>query len=98
MVLVFASTLRTHTFCQIDTHTQTHCKETFHDIIGFIRSRPKQESGPLAGLLSMLGTADRNTVLLLPPHLSLSVGLSQHRLKGCLVEWICGIVEKKQGW
>lgn len=40
------------------THTHTHCKETFHDIIGFIRSRPTEESGPVAGLMSMLSTAE----------------------------------------
>lgn len=58
--------------CQIETHTQMHanCKKTFHDLIGFIRSRAKQESGPLAGLISTLSTAegkevDQNAALLL---------------------------------
>lgn len=39
------------------THTHS-LQKTFHDIIGFIRSRPKQESGPVADLMSMLSTAE----------------------------------------
>lgn len=66
---------------QIDKHTHIHMhtlQKTFHDIIGFIRSRPKQESSPLAGLMSMLSTAegevvDQNSALLLSPHFSLSL-------------------------
>lgn len=45
-------------------------KESFHDIIGFIRSRPKWDCGPVAGLVSMLSSAEgaalgQNAALLL---------------------------------
>lgn len=68
---------RGHTDFQIDKHIHIHTlQKTFHDIIGFIRSRPKQESSPLAGLMSMLSAAegevvDQNSALLLSPHFSL---------------------------
>lgn len=54
--LDFAPILRAH------THKHNHCGDTFHDIIGFIRSRTKQEPGPVAGLLSMLSTAEGDVV------------------------------------
>lgn len=38
---------------EMHTHTPTHIElQTFHDIIGFIRSRPEQECGLLAGITS----------------------------------------------
>lgn len=75
-------------------------KKSFHDIIGFIRSRPKWDCGPVAGLVSMLSSAegaalDQNAALLLLysqfPSLCIcaSEGLSQQGLTK-LMSWLQG--------
>lgn len=79
------SLARSHTHGSTRADTQQKKKKTFHDIIGFIRSRPKWGSSPVAGLMSMLSPAKRSTTLLLYNQfqslfLCLSVGLSQQGL------------------
>lgn len=62
----------THTLAGPDmlTCSKKKKKKSFHDIIGFIRSRPKWDRGPVAGLVSKLSSADgaaleQNAALLL---------------------------------